>query len=417
MKSEIWSAVPEASSRRILSLCRRLKKAGYEAFVVGGAVRDLIMKKSPGDFDIATDARPEKVAGLFRRVIPTGIKHGTVTVLIEGEAFEVTTYRAEGTYSDGRRPDEVRFSTSLSEDLMRRDFTMNALAFDPDGRELIDEHGGLGDIRDRLVRTIGDARERFFEDGLRPVRACRFRASLEFDLEEKTKRALALPEVLERSALVAVERFTDELRKGFAARRVSLMLAPLEESGLLDLFLRSKSGPLRTDGEIRLLLDETHPAHAAFKIMLWWKSAGVAPEEFPTLGKTLRLSGDFVRDLEWYERFLEFREGWEADSSPARTRRFLSGLKERLGDRGGDFLDGLPSATNRWGGVPFREDLKRIYETEPLVIGDLRVNGKDLLERGYAGQEVGKKLRALLDAVLMDPTRNERASLLKMLDR
>jgi len=199
----------------VVELCRKLRDAGFEAWLVGGAVRDLLRGAPAKDFDVATSAQPADVTKVFgrKRTIPTGEKHGTVTVLTERDGekqhVEVTTYRGEGAYSDGRRPDEVVFVRSLDEDLKRRDFTMNAIAYDPLGDALADPYGGQKDLAARLIRAVGDPLERFREDGLRAMRAVRFAAQLQFALDPPTEAAI--PKTLEVFRKVSAERIRDEL--------------------------------------------------------------------------------------------------------------------------------------------------------------------------------------------------------------
>ena len=168
--------IPEPVTR----VLARLAELGYSAYLVGGGVRDLLRGVAPKDFDVATSARPEQVQAAFKKVIPTGIQHGTVTVVVSGVPIEVTTYRTEGAYLDGRRPAEVSFHTDIVEDLSRRDFTINAMAFDPVKAELIDPFGGQRDLAAGVVRCVGEALARFTEDGLRPLRAVRLCAVLGF---------------------------------------------------------------------------------------------------------------------------------------------------------------------------------------------------------------------------------------------
>lgn len=212
----------------VLAVCQRLRQAGHQAFIVGGSVRDLLLGRAPGDFDIATSAHPEATLQIFgnRYAIPTGLQHGTVTVLA-GDAtkqrhVEVTTFRGEGAYLDGRRPSTVTFSATLDEDLSRRDFTMNAIAYDPDTQAIVDPWDGQGDIGRKTIRTVGNAVLRFTEDGLRPMRAVRQAAQLGFVLEPATHAAIA--ETVASFRKVSAERIRDELRK--------LLLAPVPSHGL-----------------------------------------------------------------------------------------------------------------------------------------------------------------------------------------
>ena len=191
-------------------ILRVLEKQGFEAFIVGGCVRDSILGRRPDDWDITTSARPEQVKALFRRTVDTGLKHGTVTVLMDKESYEVTTYRIDGEYEDGRHPKEVAFTASLEEDLKRRDFTINAMAYHPD-RGLVDLFRGMDDIRAEIIRCVGNPLERFGEDALRILRAVRFSAQLGFSIEAETKTGIE--ELAPNLKLVSAERIQTELVK------------------------------------------------------------------------------------------------------------------------------------------------------------------------------------------------------------
>lgn len=187
-----------------------IMEAGYEAYAVGGCIRDFILGREADDWDITTSAAPCQVKELFRHTIDTGIAHGTVTVMLGGEGFEVTTYRVDGKYEDGRHPESVTFTASLKEDLKRRDFTINAMAYN-ERAGLVDEFGGLEDIERKVIRCVGDARERFSEDALRMMRAVRFSAQLGYEIEESTSAAVR--ELSERLRLISAERVQAELVK------------------------------------------------------------------------------------------------------------------------------------------------------------------------------------------------------------
>ncbi|HYX91760.1 MAG TPA: [cytidine(C)-cytidine(C)-adenosine (A)]-adding enzyme, partial [Myxococcaceae bacterium] len=189
----------------VLQVLRRLRERGFQAYVVGGAVREMVRGHPPiGDFDVATDARPEDVQRSFPKTIPTGIQHGTVTVLWQGHHVEVTTFRTEGAYLDARRPSSVEFRSDVREDLARRDFTINAMAYDPLDGTLVDPFGGQADLQAGIIRCVGNATERFAEDGLRPLRAVRFAAVLGFALDPATEAAI--PCTLPSFRKVAMER-------------------------------------------------------------------------------------------------------------------------------------------------------------------------------------------------------------------
>lgn len=196
--------------RKVIMIINNLQLHGYEAYAVGGCVRDSILAKRPEDWDITTSARPEEIKRLFRRTVDTGIEHGTVTVLIGKDAFEVTTYRVDGVYEDSRHPREVQFTNRLEEDLRRRDFTINAMAYNDEVR-LVDVFGGMKDLNHHLIRCVGDARERFSEDALRILRAVRFSAQLDFPIEDST--AEALRELAPTLGKISAERIQAELVK------------------------------------------------------------------------------------------------------------------------------------------------------------------------------------------------------------
>ena len=190
----------------VRNIITRLNTAGYEAYAVGGCVRDSVLGREPQDWDITTSALPEEVKALFNRTVDTGIKHGTVTVLLGRESYEVTTYRIDGKYSDSRHPDSVSFTRSLVEDLKRRDFTINAMAYGNDG--LVDMFDGAGDIEKGVIRCVGNAEARFGEDALRILRAVRFSAQLGFDIEHETMAAAA--KLAPRLADILSSSFSDE---------------------------------------------------------------------------------------------------------------------------------------------------------------------------------------------------------------
>ncbi|MFL5319765.1 MAG: CCA tRNA nucleotidyltransferase [Myxococcaceae bacterium] len=219
----------------VLKVCARLTERGYRAFLVGGCVRDILRGLPPKDWDVATSAMPKDVQLSFDKVIPTGIQHGTVTVVTKGAQVEVTTFRTEGEYVDGRRPSSVEFRTEIADDLSRRDFTINAMAFDPVKKELVDPFGGQADLHKKLIRAVGTAHDRFSEDGLRALRAVRFAAVLGFSIDEETKRAI--PRTIPVFKKISVERIREEFQKLLLSDRAYLGLELLDQTGLLSVFL------------------------------------------------------------------------------------------------------------------------------------------------------------------------------------
>ena len=191
-------------------IIRTLNDHGYEAYAVGGCVRDTLLDRKRGDWDITTSARPQEVKELFRRTIDTGIQHGTVTVMMDRTGYEVTTYRIDGEYEDGRHPKQVEFTSSLIEDLKRRDFTINAMAYSHE-TGIVDEFGGVEDLNAKTIRCVGDPMERFTEDALRILRAIRFSAQLDFTIEEQTWNAIRV--IAPNIAKVSKERIQVELTK------------------------------------------------------------------------------------------------------------------------------------------------------------------------------------------------------------
>lgn len=215
----------------VFTIVNKLRAAGRYAWIVGGCVRDSLLGKPVADWDIATEARPNELMKIFPRAIPTGLQHGTVTLVMGGHHYEVTTLRGETTYSDGRRPDAVHFVEEIASDLARRDFTINAIAVDPQNGELVDPFGGRKDIDAKIIRAVGKPVERFSEDGLRVLRAARFCATLEFDLAPETMAAIA--PTLDTFRKVSAERVRDEWVKTMKARKPSRAFDVMRQSGIL----------------------------------------------------------------------------------------------------------------------------------------------------------------------------------------
>ena len=412
-------------------LCQKLRDAGFSCHLVGGAVRDLLRQREVKDLDFTSNARPEEIQSIFPTSIPTGIKHGTITVRLRGESFEVTSYRSEGKYTDARHPDEIRYTSSLSEDLSRRDFSINALAYDPLENELIDEHGGLLDLEQKSIRAIGKAEERFYEDGLRPVRACRFSASLDFSIESETYLALCSPKIHERASQVAIERFSEELLKGFAAKKLSRMIGALEKSALLSIFVHLEQGKANTSSETLELLDQIYPAPPILRMAHWRYALGFHSSKLlQEWAKHLRLSRKQARDLNFYCRYFSFQKElseYEKNLKKSRpeqdhellyfVRKFLSQIKEVYQKEGSNFIQCIHKSSQICFESNFALDkILYIYERAPLVIGDLEIGGQDLIALGHRGTRVGKILHQALEQVLREPEKNQKEKLLKELE-
>ena len=211
--------------------------AGYKAYLVGGAVRDVILGSKINDYDVATNATPQDVMKLFKFVVPTGFEHGTVTVHFKNEEIEVTTFRTEAGYSDGRHPDSVNYAATIEEDLSRRDFTMNAIAVDLNDGKIVDPYGGQDDIAKKMIKTVGNPHERFMEDGLRPIRALRFASKLNFSIEKYTYLEIFKEDIQKKITSISIERFRDEFNKILVSKKPSVGLKLMEETGVLKLFI------------------------------------------------------------------------------------------------------------------------------------------------------------------------------------
>lgn len=216
---------------KIKDFCSVFSKSGFSCYLVGGAVRNLIRGIKPSDFDFATDALPEEMIKLFRKVIPTGIEHGTVTILYKDMQYEVTTFRIDGVYSNSRHPDNIEFSSSIYEDLKRRDFTINSMAYDPVKDILLDPHDGRTDLKRKLIKSIGDPEKRFSEDGLRVLRGCRFASQLGFKIEENTLSGMIKQGF--RLEFISAERIRDELIKILMSDQPSKAFFIMKETGIL----------------------------------------------------------------------------------------------------------------------------------------------------------------------------------------
>jgi tRNA nucleotidyltransferase (CCA-adding enzyme) len=419
--------VPAALARArfpepVLEVLRRLDRAGHRSWLVGGAVRDLLLHRprEATDFDVATPATPAEVTALFPRVLPTGIAHGTVTVVTRDGNVEVTTFRGEGAYRDGRRPEKVVFHRDLEADLARRDFTMNALAFDPIGSEFRDPFRGREDMRRRLVRAVGSAAERFGEDGLRAMRAVRFAAQLGYGLHPATRAAI--PGALEVVRKVSIERIAEELTRLVVAPHPDRGVLLLARSGLLRVVLPDLAAvPPETIRHVAAVLVRVpaEPAErfAALLHPLPWArvdevlvalrmprrvsdeaaalvrahaclAAGAAPSPAEDPASIRRWISDVTPVR--VGAVLALREA-EARVRPAARSRAALAMVRRLRVAAGDVL----------------------AEAPPLSISDLALDGKSIMEvlGTGPGPHVGEALRHLLDRVLEDPSLNDREQL------
>ena len=430
-----------AEVKKIISV---LEDAGYEAYAVGGCVRDSLFGQTPHDWDITTSAEPQAVKSLFNRTIDTGLQHGTVTVRMGGQGFEVTTYRIDGDYGDGRHPDSVSFTKSLEEDLKRRDFTINAMAYN-DEAGLVDIFGGQEDLKRGLIRCVGAPEERFREDALRILRAARFAARFGFEIDPEAKRVMK--EKAETLHKVSAERIREEFVKLIISPHPD-MVRTLYELGLTAVFLPEfdtmMATPQNTEhhmydvGEHTIHVMENVPEDKVVRLAALFHDVGKpacrktdaeGTDHFlghPALGADM--TADIMRRLKFdnatiesVTRLVRFHD--ERFPVTARNvRRFIS----RLGSEYFDDMLVLKRADVLGQSMYQRkEKLDRIDEmdrvgheimnnAEPLSVKDLAIGGKDLMDLGIArGPEIGAILKALLREVVDEPERNERETLLE----
>lgn len=367
------------------------------AYLVGGCVRDMIMDIQPNDWDICTSALPEAVMELFPGSKPTGIKHGTVTVMIGNRSAEVTTFRTEGDYRDHRRPSSVAFVSDLISDLSRRDFTMNAIAVSPDGL-VSDPYDGVKDIKDRVIRCVGDPRLRFTEDALRMFRALRFSARLGFTIEYETCAAIEACAPL--AASLAPERVRDELEKILLTPRPETMSAAIS-FGLLKSFIPGAGWKTPDFAAISRLPKKALSRWAVFSIML--EKYGYIPSVYDFL-ESLRLDGRTLRCCTAAAEILK---------NPAPDTRL--GWKRLLNRYGVDTVNCAVAAYAAIFGEDHEKELRCILKSgECFSLKHLAVNGEDLLNLGLRGPELGEMLKFLLDYVMEYPEKNRRELLLQL---
>ena len=388
---------------KVKYIISRLEKNGYEAYAVGGCVRDSILDRVPEDWDITTSAKPEEVKKLFQATIDTGLQHGTVTVVIEKEGYEVTTFRLDGDYSDGRHPDRVAFTSSLTEDLKRRDFTINAMAYS-ENTGLIDRFDGEKDLEDGIIRAVGDAEERFSEDALRMLRAIRFAGQLNFDIAEKTFDAIKKlsPDI----SKVSVERIAKELEKLLLSGNPEY-IALVYEAGIFEVIAPEIAELFKT-GEIYNSIEAVSQASYPEKKGLYQIRTALFLERLGAdsaarLLKRFKLDNDTINTVKKLIGLLQR----DIETSALEMRRTVK-------EAGHKIMPILLEARSAKGLCNNSELYRKIIERgECTSVSELKVNGRDLIEAGVPkGVMIGETLERLLESVIEHPELNTRESLL-----
>lgn len=391
--------------KNVENIIGSLEEHGFEGFAVGGCVRDSLLKKTPKDWDITTDALPVDMKKIFKKTFDTGIAHGTVTVLMDGVGYELTTYRIDGNYSDGRHPDSVSFSKSLSEDLCRRDFTINAMAYSHN-KGIVDLFGGRKDLQNGIIRAVGDAKKRFDEDALRMLRAVRFVAQLGFKIDDDTFEAIK--EKAKLLSNVSKERIFVELNKSLCGefaqnikmvytsglyRYIGKEFAKLDKS-IYDFYPRKFHN--KKHMYWAAFLENIENAEAVKKILFELKSDNATRNNTYLLVKELKNplpSSD--EDIRWSlhrigaDLFCDYIEILKSDKKNV------------------DILDKIDTIENRYSLI--------LKENHAYEISMLDITGKDLMDIGISkGPKIGEVLEFLLKKVIENPLNNEKSSLLRL---
>ena len=432
--------VPE-NIRQFASIFR---ENGHRLYIVGGAVRDHLLGRKNSDYDFCTDAKPEEVIPMFRRVIPTGIKHGTVTVLFKGDSFEVTTFRTEGAYSDQRHPDSVTFVTDLSEDLSRRDFTVNAFAADCLDGSIIDLFDGMKDLKARTIRAIGNPRERFEEDALRLMRLARFCSKLGFEPDPETKEAAT--QLSASISNVSQERIYDELSKILMTEKPTVGLRLLEDIGVLEHILpeltecrrieQTKVGATDVLEHIYNTVDAAAHFNYSYNVRLAALLHDIAKPQTMIINpygimrffghdiKSAQMARVVMRRLKCSNQLtdtvcnlienhmVKYRDNW----TDGAVKRFIKRVgKENINELFElQWCDQIASEGKSKVEEydPFIRRIKEL-ENQPMSVKDLAVSGDDLAQAGIPKSKVmGEILDELLEMVIDYPTLNEKETLI-----
>jgi len=427
--------------------------ASFQCWLVGGAIRDGLLGRESYDYDLATDAAPKEVIKLFRRTIPTGIRHGTVSILLGGYRFETTSFRQEGPYSDGRHPDKVSFSGNIGSDLARRDFTVNAMAWDLVNNKFFDPHRGRDDLGRRLLRAIGNPEERFREDGLRSIRACRLASQLGFRIHQATLNAIS--KARSNIGNLSAERIWEEIKKILQTEKPSVSFLLFKQTGLIEAifpeFGIQSISPLGKHGETDFFIslracDLANPVNFSLRAAALFHRLGRSAHPTKNKDSSFLQSANMARLILKRYRASNAESGriinmlsnlhfqYSNDWSDAEVRRFVSRIgvgeihnlielrnvitranlsslrfphkiskedpKNRAGSSISESTEQLQDLSERVNSV--------IESKAPLTIGDLAINGSQIMDNCHvkSGPKLGKLLKYLLECVLENPKKN-----------
>lgn len=430
--------------QKVNTIIRELKKHGFDAYAVGGCVRDSVLGRDPQDWDITTSAKPEQVKEIFARTVDTGIQHGTVTVLLEKEGFEVTTYRIDGEYEDARHPKDVIFTSDLLEDLKRRDFTVNAMAYNEEAG-LVDAFGGIGDLNSHVIQCVGDAEERFHEDALRMLRAVRFAAQLGFEIEEKTREAII--KLAPNLSRISAERIQAEL--------VKLVISPhpeemqtIYDTGIADVILPEFSVMMKTEqhnphhiytvGEHTIRSMKCIRADRILRLTMLFHDVAkpVCRTEdengihhfqgHPEVGakmtekilRRLKFDNDTIKQVTALVKAHDDRPPLSGRS--IRRAIYRNGMEQYpalFAVKRADIL--AQSMFRQQEKLLYVDQYEKLYlrireKEQCLSLKDLAVSGSDLIETGMKpGKEIGRVLNQMLQDVLEHPELNQKNMLLE----
>ncbi|MBO5884037.1 MAG: CCA tRNA nucleotidyltransferase [Clostridia bacterium] len=378
----------------IAEIIKRIEEHGERAYMVGGCVRDSLLGITPNDFDIAVSCPPEKTMEIFsdRHVIPTGLKHGTVTVVYDREIVELTTFRIDGSYTDSRHPDEVSFTNRIEEDLSRRDFTVNAMAYGL--REgLVDIFGGREDLEARRIRAVGKPEVRFEEDALRILRAFRFSAQLGFEIEKET--LIAAREKAEGLSRIARERIGVEFIKLLCSPDVSCALKQMKDSGVMCYVLGGYEPSIR-------IIDRLHSVLGSDISRLGFLLAEAEENEAREILHSLRCSTKQIKGALAVRRASRI-----SVSDVISARRFIA-------DTGVYWESGIVASV-AYGSSPHDAiELTRRENSIPKNLSELKINGRKLMELGFCGKDIGRILGEILLRCVDEPTLNREEKLIEL---